>query len=92
MKTLLKLVNNDTKPEPVVRDLSNGVSGRQAQVAAGGECVNLGRCLARGVGQLNKSKHHLHEGPLHGWPAGRLAACVAYMCTAFVSYSSLCFV
>jgi hypothetical protein len=35
VKTLMKLVNNDTKPEPVVRDLSNGVSGWQSQSGAG---------------------------------------------------------
>lgn len=70
MKTLMKLVNNDTKPEPVVRDLSNGVSGWQAQAVEGGERVNLGRCLALGMGQVDKSKHH--KGPLNGWPAGGL--------------------
>ena len=36
VKTLMKLVNNPTKPEPVVRELGSTDYGRQARVVAGG--------------------------------------------------------
>jgi len=38
VKTLMKLVNNATKPEPAVRDLSGTSANLQARVVAGEHC------------------------------------------------------